>query len=145
MRINSCRYEDHIALVVQIMGSDHRLSEHFPLSEFQSRDGEHVVLVSRELIHGLEGLREKLGGNVMRINSGYRSTKHNAAEGGARMSKHLFGLAADVDVLGVHPNEVADVAEEMGFGGVGRYNTFTHVDVFGVNRRWDNRTPVLST
>jgi uncharacterized protein YcbK (DUF882 family) len=32
---------------------------------------------------------------------------------------------------------VADWANEEGFGGVGRYPDFTHVDVHGSERRWD--------
>ena len=48
-------------------------------------------------------------------------------------------MAADVKVHGKTPDEVATWAEAMAWGGVGRYNSFTHLDVFGVNRRWDNR------
>jgi len=40
----------------------------------------------------------------------------------------------------VPANTVADFAETLGVGGIGRYDTFTHVDVWGWNRRWDNRS-----
>ena len=46
------------------------------------------------LINGLEKVREALG-HPMRINSGYRSPKLNAAIGGAKTSSHMKGLAAD--------------------------------------------------
>ena len=34
---------------------------------------------------------------------------------------------------------VADIAEKL-FDGVGRYDTFTHVDSRGLRARWDMRT-----
>jgi len=120
---------------------NYKVSYHFFLREFASHDGEHGVLVHNELLLGLEALRNHFNAVVM-INSGYRSTRHNEIVGGVRMSKHLFGLAADIDVLGIHPDIVAEYAGiTLDFGGVGRYNTFTHVDVFGEDRRWDSRTP----
>jgi len=49
----------------------------------------------------------------------------------------MYGLAADVKVQGKTPSDVADWADRHGFGGVGRYESFTHLDVFGQDRRWD--------
>ncbi len=46
------------------------------------------------LIAGLEKVREALG-YPMRINSGYRGPKLNAAIGGSKTSSHMKGLAAD--------------------------------------------------
>ena len=76
---------------------------------------------------------------AVNINSGYRSVAHNKAIGGAKGSRHPMGMAADIDVRGVHPDEVYKYLEGFAPGGLGHYQTFTHVDVDGANRRWDNR------
>ena len=38
----------------------------------------------------------------------------------------------------MHPDEVADACEK--FDGLGRYDTFTHIDSRGSKARWDKRT-----
>tara|TARA_Y100000310_G_scaffold317410_1_gene370267 strand:+ start:679 stop:1083 length:405 start_codon:yes stop_codon:yes gene_type:complete len=99
-----------------------------------------------------EALSASLGGRRIRINinSGYRCPKHNTAVGGSTRSQHLSGKAADIEcfVLNdggdwqrIHPDEVAVRAEEFFHdGGLGYYNTFTHVDTRGRRARWDNRS-----
>lgn len=121
-------------------GPDFRLGEHFVLVEFASRDGADEVLVHPALVALLEAVREHFEQPVT-INSGYRSAAHNRRIGGARNSRHVMGLAADivVDRGAVSPNKVAQFVETLGPGGLGRYRTFTHVDVQGRNRRWDQR------
>lgn len=55
----------------------------------------------------------------------------------------MLGKAADIVIEGWDPVEVAALAEEVGFVGIGLYNTFTHVDVRdGDPTRWDSRTGV---
>jgi uncharacterized protein YcbK (DUF882 family) len=56
--------------------------------------------------------------------------------GGARGSQHLYGRAADIVVKGVKPSVVADYCEAIGMGGIGRYTTFTHIDVRDKKARW---------
>ena len=87
-------------------------------------------------------IKKHFDGAITSINSGFRSSRHNRSKSvkGKRASKHRNGTASDVDVHGVDPDDVATYAEGIGLGGVGRYNTFTHIDVEGENRRWDNRT-----
>lgn len=118
-------------------GPDFRLGEHFVLVEFASRDGADEVLVHPALVALLETVREHFGEPVA-INSGYRSPAHNRRIGGARNSRHVMGLAADivVDKGAISPRRVATYVEGLDPGGLGRYNTFTHVDVQGKNRRW---------
>lgn len=70
------------------------------------------------------------------VNSGYRTPSHNARlEGAARNSMHLYGRAADIRIQGRSTHEVAKMAGFFGFGGVGIYDTFTHVDT-GRRRFW---------
>jgi len=117
-------------------GAHHKLSTHFRLHEMQCSDDSFAVLVHPTLMMGLEQLRHHFGRAVV-INSGYRTHAYNAKIGGARQSRHLWGMAADIVVEGVSPSRVAIKADAMGFGGVGRYDSFTHVDVQGQDRRWD--------
>lgn len=120
-------------------GPDYNLSKNFVLVEMASRDGADRVLVHPALILLLQHLRDHFGRPV-KILSGYRSDSHNRNVGGSTYSRHLHGMAADIQVKGVSPDEVADYLESLGVGGLGRYDTFTHVDVEGYDRRWDYRT-----
>jgi uncharacterized protein YcbK (DUF882 family) len=117
------------------MGPGLRVSEHFTLEEFACSDGSDVVLIHPGLIQLLESIRLEIGGPLY-INSAYRSHHHNSIIGGAKTSKHLYGLAADVRSPGIHPNQIAIFAEQLNVGGIGHYENFTHLDVYGVNRRW---------
>jgi len=118
-------------------GRDFRVSKHFTLKEFACADGSDIVLIHPKLPALLESIRLEFGGPLF-VNSAYRSHSHNANEGGAERSKHLHGYAADIWVPGVYPSDIAAYAEQEGAGGVGRYETFTHVDVYSANRRWSN-------
>lgn len=120
-----------------------KVSEHFMSTEFDSKGGypdEEYTLIDLDHVSNLEKLRAKMGTSCQ-INSGYRSPTHNKAEGGATLSRHVAGDATDVVFKGKTPEEVAKAAEELGFGGIGIYDTFTHVDSRpGKKARWDFRT-----
>ena len=120
---------------------DLQLSPHFRLAEFASKDGADKVLVDDDLVSLLEQIREATGGAVT-INSGYRSPEHNAAVGGVSSSQHLYGRAADIVVSGASPLLVGQIAEYCldRWGGIGVYQTFTHVDTRAIRSRWDQRS-----
>ena len=120
---------------------DLQLSPHFRLAEFASKDGSDKVLVDDDLVTLLEQIREAAGGAVT-INSGYRSPAHNAAVGGVSSSQHLYGRAADIVVSGASPLLVGQIAEYYldRRGGIGVYQTFTHVDTRAIRSRWDQRS-----
>ncbi|WP_176331356.1 YcbK family protein [Burkholderia vietnamiensis] len=70
------------------------------------------------------------------ILSGYRTRYHNAhTEGAVFNSRHLVGEAADIRRRGMTPGAMGQLALNLGVGGVGQYDTFTHVDV-GPVRTW---------
>lgn len=120
-----------------------RLSKNFVVKEFACKDGSDVILVHPTLVIILQGIRDKFGVPVT-INSAYRTVTHNRKEGGKMFSQHLYGTAADIVVKGVDPIEVARYAHKVmqGFGGVGLYPNFTHIDVRGSYARWDTRSGV---
>lgn len=73
------------------------------------------------------------------ISSGFRTERHNAKlERGASNSMHLYGKAADIQSSYFTPNQLADMAGYFHAGGLGRYDTHTHVDT-GRVRAWDKR------
>lgn len=117
------------------------LGPHFTVSEFQCNDGTPILLLHTALVELVKRCRHEFKAPVI-INSAYRTHAHNAAVGGAEDSRHVYGMAADIDVQGVPPATVADWADAVGVGGVGRYDTFTHLDVWGENRRWNLRSDV---
>lgn len=120
------------------MINDIKISEHFKLSEFQSGDSQEVKIDS-ELVEKLEKLREMIR-QPIKINSGYRTYEHNQKIGGSYKSQHLEGTAADIALPpGLTIDELANMAEAVGFDGIGKYYTFVHLDVRGLKARWDKR------
>lgn len=122
-------------------GVDLELSMHFKLHEFDCRCQHpscRTTLIDTDLILALETLRG-LVGTPIRIYSGYRCSKHNAETDGAKAgSIHLIGKAADIKA-DLSPAQVAELAENIvkfASGGIGRYPTFTHLDIRGYRARW---------
>jgi hypothetical protein len=119
-------------------GEDKKLSANFHLSEFECKCGKCLeTLVDLDHVAKLQQLRHDLGSSI-RITSAYRCPDHNSAVGGAKNSQHKKGTATDIQVRGMDPDEVADACEK--FDGLGRYDTFTHIDSRGSKARWDKRS-----
>jgi uncharacterized protein YcbK (DUF882 family) len=122
-----------------------KLSANFDLKEFESGDGkqpnEQVLKNLVQLAKNLEMLRSYLKSPI-KITSGYRSKEHNAKIGGALNSFHVLGMAADIQVKGLKPEEVGKAIEllikdgKMKEGGVGTYSTWIHYDIRGTKARW---------
>ena len=115
-----------------------QITEHFRVYEFACKDGSDVVFISTALVEILENIRVHFGAAVT-VTSGYRTVSYNATvENSSKASQHCNGLAADIKVAGVSPAAVADYAEQLlgSHGGVGRYGTFTHIDVRADKSRW---------
>lgn len=106
----------------------------FKLDEFRCRHCRALKLNIDLLLH-LERLRAQTG--TLIVTSGYRCPTHNRNVGGARNSQHLKGTAADLKGTEMSPSNVHSKANSLFTGGgVGKYNTFTHVDVRGYRSRW---------
>ena len=107
----------------------------------QTKFGADLVKIDTDLVELLERIRTAACGAVT-VNSGYRTASYNQKVGGARASQHLLGRAADIQVSGASPLLVGQIAEYYlgGHGGIGIYQTFTHVDTRTARARWDQRS-----
>lgn len=114
------------------------ISKNFRVREFRCQDGSDVVFIESDLVDILQKIRDHFG-KAVTINSAFRTFSHNKNVGGATYSQHLYGTAADIKVSGVTASAVADFAETLmpNTGGIGRYSTFTHVDVRSIKSRWN--------
>lgn len=115
--------------------NDIKVAQNFRLKEFECKDGSHLVMLHSELLLRLQDLRSSLGRAVI-ITSGYRTEEHNTRVGGTAGSLHLKGMAADIVVRGLSPQELARAARQAGFRGIGIYNNFLHVDIRQHQASW---------
>lgn len=89
----------------------------------------------------LDHLRDRLGKPIA-ITNAYRAPAYNSCIGGASASQHMKFTALDFKVRGMPAPEVATalrwLRDKEGFftGGIGRYNSFTHVDTREGNATW---------
>ena len=100
--------------------------------------GSGSLMLVPEALDKLQALRDRLRRPLV-IVSGYRSPEHNRRVGGAPKSKHMEGIAFDIACTPVQQPELIAAARAVGFSGIGRYDTFVHVDL-GAARSWDERT-----
>ncbi|MCH9664311.1 MAG: DUF882 domain-containing protein [Gammaproteobacteria bacterium] len=92
------------------------------------------------LIAALENMREEYG-KPMKINSAYRTRQHNTNVGGVSNSQHRKGRAVDVHIDNQEDGDrLEELAHKYLIGGVGRYNSFIHIDSRGTKAYWDKRT-----
>lgn len=113
-----------------------KLSTNFRVKEFACNDGSDPIFIDTELVTVLQKIREHFAKPVT-ITSAYRTPSRNKEAGGTTYSQHLYGKAADIKISGVSPKKVADYAETLlDNGGIGIYNTFTHIDVRSTKSRW---------
>jgi len=117
------------------------ISEHFNRAEFTCKCGCGFNTVDIKLVEALELLHAE-GRQSVYINDGCRCIVHNAKVGGAPTSQHLIGKAADTRSASMTPDQVATFFEKQfpSSYGIGRYDTFTHIDVRSTKARWDFRT-----
>jgi len=112
----------------------------FSRSEFACKCGCGFDTVDAELLAVLHRLRAHYGAPIT-IHSGCRCRAYNKRVGGAKRSQHMRARAADITVAGRVPSDVADLLDSWypDDYGLGRYNTFTHIDTRAKRARWDLR------
>jgi len=115
------------------------LTDNFNRSEFACKCGCGFDEIALDTVYICQNLRDHFG-NPVTITSGCRCPEHNASVGGAENSQHVAGTAADVVVRDVHPHDVYEYLEayssQLSVGGLGKYESFTHVDTRGRRARW---------
>ena len=114
-----------------------QVSTNFKVREFACTDGSDPIFIDTDLVTVLQKIRAHFG-KAVTITSAYRTPTRNKAVGGTTYSQHLYGMAADIKIKGISPKKVADYAETLllGKGGIGTYDTFTHIDVRAAKARW---------
>ena len=115
-----------------------KISTNFRVREFACSDGSDPIFIDSELVSVLQKIRNHFGAAVT-ITSAYRTPARNKNVGGTAYSQHLYGRAADIKVKGTFPAKVAAYAEKLlpNKGGIGIYDTFTHIDVRQDKSRWN--------
>lgn len=113
------------------------LTNNFSRKEFACKCGCGFKTVDFELIQVLEIVRSKFKKSV-KINSACRCEEYNKSVGGSDKSKHKLGIAADIVVEGVNPKDVYNYLNQLFKGkyGMGKYDSFTHIDVRSNKARW---------
>lgn len=102
-----------------------------------------VAAIDVRVIEHVNLVQKQVGGNrEIHVISGFRSPEYNAilVRSGRRAAKnslHVQGQAVDLQIPGIHPKVVRQVALELGYGGVGYYprSKFVHLDS-GPFRTW---------
>ena len=128
-----------------------KLTKNFNKSEFDCSCGcnmpADVLFNIKVVAENLQVLRDFVGSSIT-VNSAYRCKDYNRRIGGASRSQHILGKASDIVVKEFTPDEVYDIVQNLRrnpslqgvvFQGLGRYNTFTHLDTRQNYTTWDNR------
>lgn len=109
-----------------------------------AKDGNAVTQMDIQLFNLMFAIQEwaRMAGKpdpLITVNSGYRTRRRNSRiEGAALNSQHIYGRAADIVIRGIEPWQVAEMAKHFNGGGVGMYDSFTHIDT-GRLREWRGR------
>lgn len=112
-------------------GENKQLSKNFKQKEFDCHCScSSTTLIDDELVSCLQKIRD-IAKKPVNITSAYRCPINNRLAGGVSNSKHCQGMAADIQISGLTPNEVAIIAEKAGCRGILRYTgskNFVHID-----------------
>lgn len=103
--------------------------KHFKLSEFDSPDAPGSGSnMKPAFMQRLDNARA-LAGVPFKINSGFRTTVHNAKVGGVADSSHTQGWAADIAATsGTSKFTIVNALLKAGFTRIGIASSFVHVD-----------------
>ncbi len=116
-----------------------KLTPNFLLLEFVNPDSideltEVIYLQIQFMANRLQVVRDVLEMPI-KITSGWRTRQHNKRVGGAPHSYHVKGMAADIVVVGMTAKKVQTFLKHWS-GGMGCYDTFTHLDTRSNKARW---------
>ena len=112
--------------------------------ESYEKDKDKLLPNIQKLANQLQYVRDYLG-KPIHINIGYRPVWYELARGRNGNSQHCLGKAADIVCDDVTPDFIYELIDdlmskgEILMGGLGRYSTFTHIDIRKKKARWDFR------
>ena len=123
-----------------------KLNKYFSRDEFECKCGCGFNTVDSELLRLLTITRKHFDAPLT-ISSACRCVEHNESvqrEANSNYiplsskSKHMKGIAADIKVKGVTPAAVYEFLDNHAPNtlGLGKYNSFTHIDVRTEKTRW---------
>ncbi len=123
------------------------LSNHFTVQDFICGCKAEYIFISKTLVEKLELIYshyEFLYGEIdFVITSGYRDEIHNKEVGStAKKSYHKAGVAADFHIKiksnnkKINPGDIYKFCNTWHNGGLGYYDSFTHIDERGNKARW---------
>ena len=118
--------------------SSKRLSEHFTEWEMRCRcfyDHCGALPMNPDFMERLEALRAEWGKPISPT-SARRCRAWNDVVGGAPLSMHLEGKAADFIFEESEAKKFAELAEKYGFGGIGLGKNLVHIDSREEKARW---------
>ena len=126
-----------VRIFYKSLDGGNKVSANFRVREFACRDGADIIPIDMELVNVLQNVRDHFNAPVT-INSAYRTPAYNRKVGGAKASRHMRGVAADITVKGVAPAKVYAYLNGLypGKYGLGKYPTFTHIDTRPNKARW---------
>ena len=120
-------------------------TRNFKVSEFMCKCGCGKSGIDQRVVNMCQTIRDALGVPV-RVNSGCRCEKHNAAVGGVKGSKHTKGKAADLS-CSLSAKKMFETVQRLHAEGklpdldyCIRYKTFIHIDCGGKRKNlWEVR------
>ena len=104
------------------------LTANFDLEEYACKCGCGRADIKAELVNKIQEVRDILGRSI-RINSGFRCSRHNGNIGASETSSHIDGWAADLQTKGSAARYELLTAVMQVFDRVGIAKNFIHVDV----------------
>jgi hypothetical protein len=113
-------------------GEATRDGERLPIDTFYEGRWIPAATISSNIIrlaNKLDTIRAQFGDKPIRVTSWLRPPATNQIVGGVRNSHHLLGWAADIQIEGYNPHEVAQKLDAVWEGGLGDSASFTHIDL----------------
>jgi len=119
-----------------ILIEDLEIAPHLTYGEMMDRESG-LCLAHLRLLHAWTAFRGQLG-HPIRVNSGFRTESYNRKIGGSPRSRHLLGMAIDMQcaVIDLSDLEMIPMLICCGFRGIGRGDGWIHADVRSTATFW---------
>jgi len=115
-----------------------KISNNFTFEEFSCNE-RNQILINKEVFEHITHLQEarEYMNVAFRVNSWFRTNDYNKSVGGATASQHKLGIATDISLSYSNRVKLQKYWKSKGWGGIGIYSTFIHVDSRGKLTEWN--------